>query len=456
MNNLQKKLIGLTDYFISQKIKTQVSISGINFLYKIRLLVAVCLIATIFSLAIAVLEIPHKTNTFESFIIFSPPLIILSVLYWIRNKSNPLKLVPFALYTILFNVLYFITPSELQNNVSSTWLPFFVIFSSVVTTKIHSFIITSISLATTLYFSFYTITSANYSDTTLYVHYLEITLVIIISYALANFYDYFSMATLALISRYKETYIKEKSSSTSNETSLNSVKLAGELVKEFNNPLAILDGYIFKLKHLSKEDILTLEQSEHITNRMQETLNRMLTLTKSFGQFNLTNNSLDSKKSVDLYTIAENSARNLANKYKSVRIANDIRPKIFYCECDHNQMLMAFTNLIQNACEAVSESDAGWVRVFIKESEDKNIITVVVENSGEKVPEKSFAKLIEPFYTTKTNGKSYGMGLAVANSIAMQHGGNLFMPENSAFTQFAISLPLSNSDSEDDFEELSP
>ena len=85
----------------------------------------------------------------------------------------------------------------------------------------------------------------------------------------------------------------------------------------------------------------------------------------------------------------------------------------------------AFTNLINNAMEAQSTNCLVSISLITK---NKKII-LVIEDNGPGVSCGDPQKLLEPFFTTKSNGT--GLGLSVVKSVITAHGGELFLSKSS-------------------------
>jgi signal transduction histidine kinase len=72
---------------------------------------------------------------------------------------------------------------------------------------------------------------------------------------------------------------------------------------------------------------------------------------------------------------------------------------------------------------------------------------VEIADTGVGIPPEILPKVLEPFYTTKPEGKGTGLGLAICRRIAQGHGGTLNItseggPGNGA--RVSITLPFSN------------
>jgi len=73
-------------------------------------------------------------------------------------------------------------------------------------------------------------------------------------------------------------------------------------------------------------------------------------------------------------------------------------------------------------------------------------VRLTVADCGVGIDAEGWAKLFEPFYSTK-GLKGTGLGLAVARKIAREHGGDVtFSPGEPKGSVFTMSLPISSDD----------
>lgn len=93
-------------------------------------------------------------------------------------------------------------------------------------------------------------------------------------------------------------------------------------------------------------------------------------------------------------------------------------------QADRVQLQQVLLNLIMNAIEAMSASDASSRRLLISSAKsESNDVSIEVQDSGPGFPEASAAQIFQAFYTTKPAG--LGMGLSICRSIVEAHGGQL-------------------------------
>lgn len=72
---------------------------------------------------------------------------------------------------------------------------------------------------------------------------------------------------------------------------------------------------------------------------------------------------------------------------------------------------------------------------------DRLYVQMTFSNSGPRIPENIRSKIMEPFFTTKDEGKGPGLGLSISRGIIEQHGGEFYLDHGSWHTTFVLLLP---------------
>ena len=83
---------------------------------------------------------------------------------------------------------------------------------------------------------------------------------------------------------------------------------------------------------------------------------------------------------------------------------------------DKNRLVIAFTNILINAVEAMSSGN-GHLCISIESAEDNYLIAI--KDNGKGIPAEYLSKLFEPLFTLKKNGM--GLGLTASFSIIQAH-----------------------------------
>ena len=99
----------------------------------------------------------------------------------------------------------------------------------------------------------------------------------------------------------------------------------------------------------------------------------------------------------------------------------------------------ALMNLCVNAVDAMP--DGGTLTIRTRRLAGA-MVQVAVEDTGEGMPPEVLQKAMEPFFTTKPQGKGTGLGLAMVFSTARAHGGALTLDSQAGRgTQARMTLP---------------
>lgn len=127
-----------------------------------------------------------------------------------------------------------------------------------------------------------------------------------------------------------------------------------------------------------------------------------------------------------------------ADKYH-FQIFNYVEDSYIYGSKD--ALSSAINNLVSNA--RIACGDSGEISLYALEVEDDNgvdCVEISVEDNGIGIAESERDKILKPFYTTRSSGT--GLGLAVVESIATAHRGNLwFASDEGEGSTFSIRLP---------------
>jgi two-component system nitrogen regulation sensor histidine kinase NtrY len=118
--------------------------------------------------------------------------------------------------------------------------------------------------------------------------------------------------------------------------------------------------------------------------------------------------------------------------------------------CDHNQLNRAFTNIIENAVNAIEEDanreekGPGEVKVVVKMTQGAKLMVTVSDN-GRGLPEKmELNQLFDPYVTTRQNGT--GLGLAIVRRVVDEHEGQIQLKRRrGGGTVVEIVFPLKRS-----------
>ncbi|MDH5337987.1 MAG: PAS domain S-box protein [Nitrospira sp.] len=109
---------------------------------------------------------------------------------------------------------------------------------------------------------------------------------------------------------------------------------------------------------------------------------------------------------------------------------------------DPDQMSQVFINLVMNAVHAMP--DGGMLRIGL--APEKQMVKLMIADTGHGIPRDVVEKVFEPFFTTKEFGQGTGLGLTVVKGIIEEHQGSIVVEsEEGNGTVFTILIPQADS-----------
>jgi signal transduction histidine kinase len=212
-------------------------------------------------------------------------------------------------------------------------------------------------------------------------------------------------------------------------------EMSAGIAHEFKNALATISGYA-QMIHQEAPPGELLENSERI-------LEQTRALTHVVTEF------LRFAKPLEL------SYETLPIESLVLRVADEIQEAVPGCAIrtagdfcdvpgDEGLLRQALLNLTRNAAEAARNRGAqGRVNITgaFEDRAGRKWQRISVADNGPGIPNADLSKIFLPFFTTKSEGT--GLGLAVVQKVAMQHGGSVEarnLSEGGA--EFILWLPL--------------
>ena len=109
---------------------------------------------------------------------------------------------------------------------------------------------------------------------------------------------------------------------------------------------------------------------------------------------------------------------------------------------DPNALRQVFTNIIQNALDAMEAQTRGEIGIRTSLA-DKRVL-IEIEDNGAGIPEAIARHIFEPFFTTKRSSKGMGLGLTICHDLVKKMGGTIEMERGQAGgSLFRIGIPAS-------------
>jgi nitrogen fixation/metabolism regulation signal transduction histidine kinase len=106
---------------------------------------------------------------------------------------------------------------------------------------------------------------------------------------------------------------------------------------------------------------------------------------------------------------------------------------------DRSQLLRMFTNLLNNAVQAIGDRQDGIISIHI--IKELNQLVVTISDNGCGIPSERADRIFQPDFTTKTSGM--GLGLAIVKGIVEGMNGDItFTSVDQKGTTFSIKFPV--------------
>jgi PAS domain S-box-containing protein len=259
-----------------------------------------------------------------------------------------------------------------------------------------------------------------------------------------------------------------------NEKMLSVGGLAAGMAHEINNPLAgILQTISVMSKRLSggeniRANIRAAEQAETTLESLDRYMElrdipKMITAIRDSGQriAKIVKNMLSfARKSEGRYSLQSLeeimdrsielavSDYNLLQKYdfRKIRIEKNYDSLIPPIPCNFTKIQQVILNILQNGAQAmfsVQTTDPCFI-ISIVLDQSKNMVFLSIKDNGPGMTEEVRKRILEPFFTTKTEEKGTGLGLSISYFIITEnHKGTLTLEtEPEKGTKFIIGLPL--------------
>ena len=213
--------------------------------------------------------------------------------------------------------------------------------------------------------------------------------------------------------------------------------LAAGVAHEVNTPLTGISSFTqMLLERADPADTRTqlLEKIEQQTFRAAKIVNSLLNLARPQS---------GDMGPVDVNTTINDVLALLEHQFKVSRI--QVRKHLaggpVVVRGVEYKLQQVFLNLFLNARDAMPKG--GWISVS-STSEGSDAV-VDLSDTGIGIPSEHLARIYDPFFTTKAEGRGVGLGLSVTYGIVQEHGGTLTCESDAKQgTRFRLVLPLAS------------
>jgi nitrogen fixation/metabolism regulation signal transduction histidine kinase len=195
-------------------------------------------------------------------------------------------------------------------------------------------------------------------------------------------------------------------------------EIARRVAHEIKNPLAPIRAAVETLRRLrARSDPAFDEYFDEATRTVLGEVQRITGIVQEFTRF--ARLPPPKPEAMDLLATIRDVVTLHAGSGAPIELLASAVPPVV---ADRDQIVQVVTNLLQNALDAVSKTDAPRVVITLVPKGPAHV-ELVVRDNGPGVAEDIRDRLFEPYATTKEHGT--GLGLAIVERIVVEHGGEI-------------------------------
>ncbi len=218
-------------------------------------------------------------------------------------------------------------------------------------------------------------------------------------------------------------------------------KLAATVAHEINNPLfGILTYARLVSRGILKHDFDGRDELSDQLQTIERESKRCGDLVKNLLAFS--RQAPSNKEPSDLNTILRRAILLIRHKLdmQGIELTESLGEDVPPAQCDANQIQQVVLVLLVNAAEAMPRG--GKLNVTTSADAATGECVLKVKDTGGGIPEDVLPRIFDPFFTTKEDQNRTGLGLAVAQGIVEQHGGDISVKSSHGEgTEFTVKLP---------------
>ncbi|MCX6284019.1 MAG: HAMP domain-containing sensor histidine kinase [Bacteroidetes bacterium] len=213
-------------------------------------------------------------------------------------------------------------------------------------------------------------------------------------------------------------------------------EMARQVAHEIKNPLTPMK---LSVQHLSKvwndkADDFNL-RLQRFTKIMTEQIDSLSAIATEFSDF--AKMPLPFTEKLDLIEII-NSVISMYSGLDNIQILLHTSEESAFVFGDKKQLVRIFTNLLNNATQAIGIKEHGLVKIKVQKNE--NQYNIDVEDNGNGITDEIAGKIFLPNFTTKSGGA--GLGLAIVRGIIRSMGGDVKFVPGKDGAVFTLTIPL--------------
>ncbi|MFB3885208.1 MAG: ATP-binding protein [Thermodesulfobacteriota bacterium] len=212
-------------------------------------------------------------------------------------------------------------------------------------------------------------------------------------------------------------------------------QLAAGVAHELNEPLSNILGFAQlakKCNGLPRQAELDIEKILTASLNAREVVKKLLIFARKLPP---------RKTRVNLNQLVDEGIQFFESRCAKdgIEVVRSLSPDLPEIDADPAQLNQVLVNLIVNALQAMPTKG----RLTIQTLTGKEMVSLIVEDTGIGMSEEVRKQIFTPFFTTKDVGQGTGLGLPVVHGIVTSHGGSIKVESKpNQGSRFAIQLPV--------------
>ncbi|MHB1960183.1 MAG: sensor histidine kinase [Acidobacteriaceae bacterium] len=221
-------------------------------------------------------------------------------------------------------------------------------------------------------------------------------------------------------------------------------EVAQRVAHEIKNPLTPIALSAERIERhidrgLTEDSSQVLRSATEVIRSSVETLRQLVDQFAALADFPAAD-----RKPIDLNRVVENTLALFAGRLEGIEVRLRLAANLPPVLADAEALKRAFSNLIDNAAEAMQSSLLRLLTVQTATNEAQTMAEIVIADTGHGITDETRERLFLPFFSTRRRGT--GLGLSIAAKIVQEHQGNIHVEKNSpAGTRFVVMVPFADS-----------
>ncbi len=209
-------------------------------------------------------------------------------------------------------------------------------------------------------------------------------------------------------------------------------QLAGGVAHDLRNPLTSIKNASYFLNMAIEKPGPDIKKTLEVLDKA--TVNSEEIITNILG---FANHGTPIKRKIDIGNILKDIITQTTIP-DSIKVTNSLGRSLPAVTADPGQITRVFSNIIQNAIQAMP--DGGKLSVKYTAT-GKKWLEISISDTGSGIMQENIDKVFEPLFTTKAKG--IGLGMAITKTLVDAHGGSIRIKSKiGKGTTFTVVLPI--------------